>query len=491
MKSIRFVLLFLLPLGACAPLMGVRTAPAPQSALAASLDAVFADTALAHAHWGVEVRSLERGEVLYRRDAGRNFVPASNMKLITGATVLEALGPEFRYRTEVLAGGIPQGGVLRGPLVVRGTGDPTLSRRFQEDPRDVFREWADSLRAQGITRVAGGIVGVDSAFVGPTLAPGWAWDDLDAGYSAEFAALQFNENVITVQVVPSRTTGAPAVVILAPATQYLQVNNETVTTVAGTATRILFTRDPGGPGLTIAGTIAADSGLVERTVAVRDPARYFVNVMRETLREQGIAVEGPAILADEWPEAMRRPLEGRLFVHSSPPLREILPAMMKPSQNMIAETLLSTLGLEARGVGSTASGTAAADSILRAWGLDTRNARLVDGSGLSRYNLVSPELLIGLLARMAASPHRDLWHESLPVAGIDGTMTNRLRGSPLEGNLHAKTGTLGGVRALSGYLTTAAGERVVFSTVVNNHARSAATADRVVDAALLEVERGR
>jgi serine-type D-Ala-D-Ala carboxypeptidase/endopeptidase (penicillin-binding protein 4) len=230
---------------------------------------------------------------------------------------------------------------------------------------------------------------------------------------------------------------------------------------------------------------------VERTVAVRDPARYFVNVMREALREQGIAIEGPAILADEWPEGMRRPLEGRLFVHSSPPLREILPAMMKPSQNMIAETLLSTLALELRGVGSTAGGVAVADSMLRAWGLDTGNSRIVDGSGMSRYNLVSPELLIGLLVRMTDSPHWTVWHGSLPVAGVDGTLANRLRGSPLAGNVHAKTGTLGGIRALSGYLTAASGERLVFSALVNNFARPTAEADRVVDSALLQIERGR
>jgi D-alanyl-D-alanine carboxypeptidase/D-alanyl-D-alanine-endopeptidase (penicillin-binding protein 4) len=482
--------LLMLLSGACAPLLGRPGAPAPVG-LAPALDSLFADTALAHAHWGVLVRSAETGETLYRQDAEKLFVPASNMKILTGAAVLEGLGPDFRYRTEFHTSGTVQNGVLRGALVVRGSGDPTLSTRFGEDARAVLRSWADSLRAHGITRIAGSIVGVDSAFVGPPLGAGWAWDDLDAYYASEFGALQFNEGVIDIRVFPSREVGNPAVVVLDPPTQYVTVNNQAFTAAPGTESRIDVTRDPTGPGIVVTGQVAADSGYAEETVAVREPTGYFLAVLRETLREAGIAVEGAALDADDLPLedlSVRRAVP--LFTYHSPPLREILPAMLKPSQNWIAETLLRTLGRELRGEGSARAGAAAADSIFRSWGLDTEPLRLVDGSGLSRYNLVTPELLAGLLRHMRQNPHWELWYASLPVGGVDGTLARRMRGTPLEGNVHAKTGTLSGVRSLSGYLTTAGGQELIFSMMVNHHARSASTADRVIDAALLRIYQG-
>lgn len=226
-----------------------------------------------------------------------------------------------------------------------------------------------------------------------------------------------------------------------------------------------------------------DTAAITLTVAVRDPAGYFLAVLRETLREAGVTVEGQALTAGEWPEA-RDPAERPLFTHSSPPLREIVPAMMQPSQNWIAETLLRTVGRERRGEGSARAGAAVADSVLRAWELPVDGFRMADGSGLSRYDLVTPELFVALLARMRSDPLRELWYASLPTAGESGTLENRMRGSPLRGRVHAKTGTLSGVRSLAGYLETPASGTLAFAVIVNHHTRSAAAADRVVEAAL-------
>jgi D-alanyl-D-alanine carboxypeptidase/D-alanyl-D-alanine-endopeptidase (penicillin-binding protein 4) len=430
----------------------------------------------------VLVRSLRSGEVLYEKNAEKEFVPASNMKLVTASVALEALGPEYRWRTSFLAGGRVTGGVLHGPLVVRGSGDPTLSARFYPDPRAALRAWADSLRAHGITRIEGGIVGVDSAFAPPTLGAGWAWDDLDAYYAAEFGALQFNEGAIDVQVIPSRTVGRPAIVVLGPPTQYVTVDNRTTTAAAGSPVHLDVARDPVGPGIRVSGVVPADTPFVVESVAVRDPTAYFLAVLRETLREAGVAVEGQALPADEWPR--ERPAESPIFTYASPPLREVLPGMLKPSQNWIAETLLRTVGRERRGEGSARAAEAVVDSTFRSWGLPAEDLRLADGSGLSRYDLVTPELLVGILAHMRGSPNWELWYASLPVGGEDGTLRSRMAEPPLRGNVHAKTGTLTGVRSLSCYVTTAAGEPLVFSFLVNNHLRSAAAVDRVVDAAV-------
>lgn len=480
----------LLALAGCAP--AARTAPAPAPApLRAALDSIFDDTLFARAFWGVEVRSLDSGETLYRRNAERLFIPASNMKIVTGAAALEALGPDYRYRTAVGAQGMVAGGELRGDLVVRGSGDPTLAAHFTGDPRATFRAWADSLRARGITRITGSIVGNDDVFDDVPLGRGWAWDDLDADYSAEIGGLEFNEGYVTVRVSPGARPGDPARVALDPPTEYVPVVNRTVTATPGTPARVEATRAPFQLPVTVSGPIPADTTGVTTTVSVRDNTLYFVSVLRETLQAAGIRVDGPAVDDDARPDSVRARPVASLFTQSSAPLREILPGFLKPSQNQIGEILLRTLGHELRGQGSAAAGRTVVDSLLRTWRLDPREVAQVDGSGLSRYDMVAPDLLVGILTHMTRSPNWGVWYAALPIAGVDGTLAGRMKGTPLQGNVHAKTGTLSGVRSLSGYLTTAGGERLVFSALANHHTVAARDADRVAEAALLRIYQAR
>jgi D-alanyl-D-alanine carboxypeptidase/D-alanyl-D-alanine-endopeptidase (penicillin-binding protein 4) len=277
----------------------------------------------------------------------------------------------------------------------------------------------------------------------------------------------------------------PAIVVLTPGTQYVRVINDTRTMPPGSITALRLTRDESTSTLFLSGEIASDTAGVVRTVAVRNPSLYVANVIRETLREQGISIEGPPVhytaLDPNSPELIgTQPI----FVHRSAPLSEILAAMMKASQNLIAETVLLAVGHQMRGEGSAAAGIAVVDSLLRAWEIPHRQLRMADGSGMSRYDLVSAALLTDVLARMDRTAHRDTWLASLPVAGRDGTLANRMRDPPLIDRVLAKTGTLSGVRTLSGYLTTVRGERIVFSIIVNNHMQGAAAADRVAEEAL-------
>ncbi len=470
----------------CAPAAPPAPAPAPvplpARTFAETVDLILADTALAHAHWGVLVRSLDGDSLVYARSASKLFTPASNMKLLTGAAALEVLGPAYRYRTEVSAAGQVSGGVLLGDLVVSGAGDPTVSERFHHDPRAVFRGWADSLRVHGVRRIAGDVVGIDRLFDGVPLGSGWAWDDLESAYAAGVAGLYLNEGVVRVTVRPG-PLGASARVSLDPPTGYLPVTNSTRTSSAGGEPFLTVERNPAGRGVLVEGEVTAGAEPVVRWIAVRDPAGYFAAVLRETLESEGVEVSGRArvLEADETGPAGAT----FLFAHLSPPLEEVLPELLKPSQNQIAEILLKTVGLEARGEGSARAGAEAVDSLLAAWGVKPTRLRVADGSGLSRYNLLSPELLVSLLERMDGSRYARLWRESLPLAGVDGTLENRLRGTAAEGRVRAKTGSLSNVRALSGYLTTSAGERMVFSTLVNGHLLGAAGVDRVVDDILL------
>ncbi|MFL5382488.1 MAG: D-alanyl-D-alanine carboxypeptidase/D-alanyl-D-alanine-endopeptidase [Longimicrobiaceae bacterium] len=231
----------------------------------------------------------------------------------------------------------------------------------------------------------------------------------------------------------------------------------------------------------------ADTPVVRTNAAIRDNTAYFVTVLRETLIASGIAVGGAAIDQDELPPGARPTPRDTLFVQSSPPLSEILRGFLKPSQNQVGELLLKTEGRVLRGTGTAKAGIAAVDSATRAWGLPAWRLAQADGSGLSRYNLVAPWFLIGILEHMRRSPNFDVFYSALRIAGVDGTLANRMKNTPLQGNVHAKTGTVSNVRSLSGYLTTAAGEPMVFSMIVNHHTVTSRDADRLAEAALMRL----
>lgn len=485
---------------ACAPPSPVVAGPQPvqlptpipspgdadaRARIGAALDSVFDDPAFASAFWGVLVRSTWTGETLYARNEGRMFVPASNVKLVTGAAALQGLGAEYRYRTPVVAAGPVRGGVLRGDLVVVGSGDPTISARVHDDPRAVFAAWADSLRARGITRIEGRVLGDDDVFDELPLGTGWAWDDVPHAYSAEISGLPMDEGAVQVRVGPGAAPGEPVRVGLLPATAYVTVHSEAATGAAGSARTLRLTRSDDGRTIHVAGTLAADAEAYTERFAVPDNTLYFATVLRETLVERGIAVVGGAAEAPSgWDTAGG---VDTLFVHRSPPLPEVLAAMMKPSQNQVAEILLKTLGAELRGMGTAGAGIQVVDSLFRADRLPHALLSQADGSGMSRYNLMAPALFVALLERERRRPDFPVFVASLPVAGVDGTLAGRMRGTPLEGRVRAKTGTLNGVRSLSGYLETAAGEMLVFSMLVNHHTLSARDADRVAEAALLRL----
>jgi D-alanyl-D-alanine carboxypeptidase/D-alanyl-D-alanine-endopeptidase (penicillin-binding protein 4) len=483
-------------LAACAPAARtppIAPAPAPgavapsaEASLAASLDSIFNDTLFAGANWGVEIKSLRSGRVLYQRNEGKLFVPASNMKLVTGSVALETLGPDFVYRTPVVAAGTIANGELCGDLVVVGSGDPTIAADFHAgDARAVFRAWADSLRAHGVRRITGRIVGDDDVFDDVPLGRGWAWDDLADYYSAEIGGLEYNLGVVGITAAADTGPGAPPRLAMDPQTAYVRVTNTARTAAAGTEEQIAVTRADTGNTFIVSGQIPADTATVRNDMAVRNNTAYFVTVLRETLIARGIEVRGAAVDQDELPLAGRVLARGdTLFVQSSPPLREILVGFLKPSQNQIGEILLKTMGRTLRGQGTAQAGIAVVDSAARAWRLPPRKLAQADGSGLSRYNLVAPQFLIALLEHMRQSPNYQTFYAALPIAGVDGTLAGRMKNTPLQGNVHAKTGTVSNVRSLSGYMQTAAGEPIVFSIIVNHHTLSSRDADRLAEAAL-------
>ncbi len=329
-------------------------------------------------------------------------------------------------------------------------------------------------------------MGNDDVFDDVPFGRGWAWDDIGEPYSAEVGGLQFNDGMATIRVTPRRPGERPLVGVR-PSNEHVRLLVLATTAPAGTPDRLEVVRvDSVAAGFIVRGSIPADTPYVDREIAVPDNTLYFLHALRLMLGMSGVPVDGPVVDDDARAESERRPAR-TLFVHHSPPLSEVLKAFLEPSQNQYGEILLKTLGRELRGAGTSAAGVAAVDSLMRAWGMPPRALYQADGSGLSRYNLVAPDLLVALLEHMARSPRFLLFREALPTGGREGTLEERMRGTPLEGNVTAKTGTLSGVRAPSGYLTTAAGERMVFSMIVNNHTVTSHDADRLAEAALLRL----
>ena len=469
---------------ASAPALPSHSAQPALVSLQHDIDTILAAPALERGYWGVLVKSLDTDDTLYAINARKLMMPASNMKIVTLAAAAARLGWDFQYRTTLMTAGAIADGTLNGDLVVVGSGDPSIT---DATASTLFTSWAEQLKAQGITTIAGAIVGNDGALGDEPLGMGWSWDDLADGYAAGVGALQFDENMARVTIAPGPEPGTPARVTIAPGAAGLVVRNRITTGTAGSADSIGTHRQPGSVELELRGTIALGSPTRIQTVSVDKPGQFFVAALREGLKDAGIDVRGPAVTntdaaGDASGDGLRRLVESR-----SPPLSTLAIRMMKASQNQYAETLLRTLGA-ATGPPTDANGAATVASILEPWGVRKDGLIQRDGSGLSRYDYVTPETLVTTLAHV----ERDatLWppfDASLPIAGRDGTLSNRLKGTPAEGNLRAKSGSMSNVRALSGYVTSADGERLVFSILANNFESRADVVNAATDAIVVRL----
>ena len=440
-------------------------APPPLPALARDLDAILAQPALQHGYWGVVVKSLARDETLFAVNARKLMLPASSMKVVTLAAAAEKLGWEFRYETTLHTAGPVEAGTLQGDLVIVGTGDPSLGAADGMADR-LFAEWAEVLKQRGIRTIAGRVIGDDNRFEDEALGFGWSWDDLPDDYAAGVGALQFNENAVRITVAPGPAAGDTAAVSVTPGGSGLNLAGNVVTGASGGAASITTRRLPGSTTLELRGTIPLGANPSTLAVAVDNPTMFFAAALRTALIANGIDVRGEAADIDDVRPAPR--ITGApLVTYRSPPLSALAERLMKVSQNQYAETFLKTVS-EGE-VRSAAAGRTAALAILHAWGVQPSELIMRDGSGLTRYDFVSPEALVTVLGHVYRDAKlRGPFEASLPIAGRDGTLANRMKGTPAEGNVRAKSGSMTGVRSLSGYVRTAGGEDLVFAIVANN-----------------------
>ena len=468
-------------------------------ALRADLARTFALPEVDHALWAVKVQSMETDEVFYSLNPRTLVMPASNMKIITTAVAAERLGWDYRYETQLLASGPVERGRLRGDLIVRGSGDPTINAPPEENEEhgSVFAAWADQLRAAGISGIDGRIIGDDDAFDDEGRGKGWAWDDLPYGYATPGGALLHHDNVVELVVQAGPVPGAPVSIELRPTGSGLVLVNRVVTSPTDGDFTLQLRRLPGQPTLAVTGRVPAGSEPFTQTASVDNPTEFFVRALRETLVSHGIEVNGPAVDVDtiaaaRGPENQDHqsdiPVSGSvdhvLVSHLSPPLSEIAMALMKPSQNLYAETLLKTVGASA-GPGTTEAGRESVREVLTAWGIPPDAYIIADGSGLSRYNYVTAGALVTVLQKMHDLPrHAAAFEATLPVAGRDGTLDSRMKGTLAEGNVRAKTGFLANVRALSGYVSTRDDELLAFAIIANNFDVPPQVIDDLIDRAV-------
>ncbi len=454
------------------------------ASLAEKIDQVLAGT---NAFWGIQVVDLQNGKMLYHWNAHRYFVPASNTKLFTSALALERLGPDFTFHTRVLADAAPDAaGVVSGPLRLVGGGDPNLSARaipyrkgpVTGNPLAAIEDLADQIAARGVKRIRGDIVGDDTWYLWEPYAAGWGIDDPENADGPPISALTINDNAVNLTVAPGAREGDAAGLTFDPPVELFHIENRVATAAAGAAWRIRYSLLPGSQDLHLWGAIPLGGRPQVLTLGMDDPARYAALALRNALEDRGIVVEGRAVARHEYPEEVADPT-GRPPVAEPPgvelarrvsaPLIEDLRITDKVSQNLHAELLLRAVGRARRNLGSFEAGLEELKAFLGEIGIATDQYNIRDGSGLARLNLVTPAAVVTLLRHMYASPEREQWIALLPVGGEDGTLAGRFTGTPAAGRVHAKTGSLSHVSALSGYIQRANGRWVVFSILVNNY----------------------
>jgi serine-type D-Ala-D-Ala carboxypeptidase/endopeptidase (penicillin-binding protein 4) len=479
-------------------LLATQLHAASHKSLPDRIDTILSAPDLIRGFWGIDVVSVSSGRVLYAKNSEKLFTPASNTKLFTTAAALALIGPDYNFRTTVETNGtLDKHGRLTGDLVLVGRGDPNLSGRElpyalrterSNHPIQVLEQLADELVQKGVKYVDGDIIADDSYFAFERYGEGWSQDDLVWADGAPVSALTINDNVVFVSILPADRAGDRAFVSLSPFGDYYRIDNRLITTPAGTGRKIFINREPGSIVLTLWGNMPLDDPGANEAVAIEDPAEFAANLFRQLLEARGVAVYGkertrhtelaslstftvttlaPARGGDEPARALQnQPLV--LASYQSKPLIEDVRVINKVSQNLHAEILLRLLGREKGTAGTVEGGLEVLRGFLNQAGIPGDQYLFYDGSGLSRQNLVTPHAIVQLLTYAAAQPWGASFRDTFPVAGVDGSLSDRFKSIPAQARIYGKTGSLGGVKTLSGYITTDQGEQVAFAILSNN-----------------------
>ena len=459
--------------------------------LQAKISEILAKPELQSAMVGVKVVSLDNGRVLFEENAHKLLLPASNMKLYTVAAALDRLSPDYRFITSVFTYVLPDAsGRIRGDLTIYGRGDPSIAARFNNgDYLKVINDLATRIAAAGVKRVEGDLIGDEGFFIGPKYGSGWTWEDLTWYYGAEITPLSVNDNALDLFIKSGPAVGQPAVITTGPPDPLLTIVNKVTTSAKGVRRELSIHRGLAENTITITGSIALDDGY-SGGIGISHPALLFVYLLRSSLAQKGVVVRGksrttgeimqPPLIDPSSPVAGGAPLPRVEIARlESPPFSVIAAQTLKPSQNLYTELILRTLGtmtiapptMSRLNQTSENLGVEVVKTFLKNIGIRPDSLVLDDGSGLSRSDMVTAESTVQLLDYMSKHRYATVFRDALPIAGVDGTLRNRMRGTAAENNVRAKTGSLSSAASLGGYVTTAAGEKLAFTIMVNNYPR--------------------
>ncbi len=439
--------------------------------------------------WGALVIDAQTGETLYQRNAEKFFVPASNMKLLTTAFALATLGSDYRFRTTAETRGVIDAeGTLTGDVVLVGRGDPNLSNRrfpfrskeeFDGVPERVLSEMADAIVARGVKAISGDIVGDDSYFPAERYPSGWEIDDMVWEYGAAISAIVVNDNTVKLTLTPGLNAGDAVQAEVSPATPDFFVENHVVTSIAEAKADLRLSRDPGSRVVVVTGTLPARHASRILTLAVEDPAVHAAALLKNLLEKRGVAVGGVARAVHD---SVNLPDPPRILAeHTSVPIGESVKLVNKISQNLHTEMYLRAAARQTCTWKTSDELMNVPKSFYAQAGIVEGDVVQADGSGLSRHDLVTPRALAAVLQYAQKEPWFDVYYGSLPIAGVDGTLEDRMKNTAAAGRIHAKSGSLEHVRTRSGYAETASGKRLIFSFMGNNQAGKNHEATDVLD----------
>lgn len=446
--------------------------------------------ALRTANISLLIKDMKTGATIAEHRSGQAAIPASTMKVVTTATALEVLGADFRYETVLSYDGrIEADGTLNGNLYIVGSGDPTLGSSKMGD-RDFLKKWTAAIREKGIRRINGSIVGDDSRFDNEGSNPKWTWDDIGNYYAPGIWGIAYKDNTVAVTFQSGAVGTTPGIIAANPQVAGMTIDNQVLSTTT-TSDKAYFFGAPKSMNRLVRGEIPANRPAFVVRAELPNPALLLAHDLLETLKQEGISVAGQALDTEMHQKGRRMAPVTRtpLYTHTSVPLSEIVKEANLKSNNFYTEQLFKSISLSKHRVASNRRSIEMVQQLWRSKGLDTAELFMEDGSGLSPANAVSARFLTSLMEHMyQKSIHKEVFFNSLSIAGKTGTLAGLMKKSHMEGNLIGKSGTISRVRAYTGYITNG-GREWAFTVIVNNSATNSWQTLGIIEDFLKEVSR--